>query len=163
MHLGSLICTNITTTNAKKRGEMERKSNNSWKYYTISNPRFFYFLTILQTPRKTEPFFSYVNCVMLVTLIGHHGCVLSCDFCEIIRRAIPQKKTWIVAYFKSKHFPYINWIKSKPHKRKMVFLSRYGHYGRNKVRSSIGKEKQLAHLVLISYISDNNEPFPPLM
>lgn len=147
----------------RKEGRWKGKVTIVGNIIRLVTQDFFYFLTILQTPRKTEPFFSYVNCVMLVTLIGHHGCVLSCDFCEIIRRAIPQKKTWIVAYFKSKHFPYINWIKSKPHKRKMVFLSRYGHYGRNKVRSSIGKEKQLAHLVLISYISDNDEPFPPLM
>ena len=162
MHLGSLICTNITTTNAKKRGEMERKSNNSWKYYTISNPRFFYFLTILQTPRKTEPFFSYVNCVMLVTLIGHHVCVLSCDFCEIIRRAIPQKKREQLLISNRNTFHILTELSPNLIKEK-VFLSRYGHYGRNKVRSSIGKEKQLAYLVLISYISDNNEPFPPLM
>ena len=49
----------------------------------------FFFLPILQTSRRTEPFFSYVKGVMLVSLIDHHDCVLSCDFCEIIRRAIP--------------------------------------------------------------------------
>ena len=77
----------------RKEGRWKGKVTIVGNIIRLVTQDFFYFLTILQTPRKTEPFFSYVNCVMLVTLIGHHGCVLSCDFCEIIRRAIPQKKT----------------------------------------------------------------------